>query len=353
MKFKNKLTWQKQSAEQLVRYEALFNLLDEIHNLDKVDVIAGIVARQWKYFANIAAWRLLVKEEESITLIETNAGQAKVSQIEKSKVLDWDLFALHLGRPIIYDTNELESLAKLPTHLQSNNLGQVQILHVYRNESCVGILTATSRKVAFNDLDNKYIKLFLNYFVDRIYALMLQDRIYKVLHMKATRDALTGILNRGAILEQLDSMLALGKRKNLPVSLIILDIDLFKQINDSYGHIVGDSVIRELALRLAESTRLSDCVGRYGGEEFMFVLYDCDIHQALLVAERVHAGIGNKKLTIQTEGEDRISLSLTISLGLTSTEKSATYKAVNLIREADSALYVSKNKGRNRITIYD
>ena len=117
-------------------------------------------------------------------------------------------------------------------------------------------------------------------------------RTREALRDQATHDGLTGLLNRTTILETLDDELARAARAGQPVSVLMVDLDRFKAINDTYGHLAGDAVLREAARRLKSAARRYDSVGRYGGEEFLIVLPGCDAANAGLQAERMREAIG-------------------------------------------------------------
>lgn len=176
--------------------------------------------------------------------------------------------------------------------------------------------------------------------------LELQDRLIasrEAIRTMATYDALTGVLNRGAIMEALTKKLSQAVRENSPLAVVMLDIDHFKQVNDKLGHMAGDAVLRETASRLKASLRPYDEIGRYGGEEFLVILPGCDSLDALKQAERLRAFIGEKPMNT-SEG----MLTVTISLGLTAINESTTETDL-LVKIADKALYLAKNNGRNRV----
>jgi diguanylate cyclase (GGDEF)-like protein len=173
---------------------------------------------------------------------------------------------------------------------------------------------------------------------ERILALQAE------LRQQATHDDLTGVLNRGTVLEILQREMALFARGAVPVAVILADLDDFKQINDRHGHAIGDAVLREAARRLSTPLRPYDAVGRYGGEEFLIVLPGCGVESALLVAERIRAGLASSPVATSA-GQVRV----TISLGVTALEKGPVHAADELIKAADDALYRAKRSGRNRV----
>lgn len=135
------------------------------------------------------------------------------------------------------------------------------------------------------------------------------------------------------------------KRSGSPLSLIMIDIDYFKQVNDKYGHVAGDQMIREISDLFAEAVRQADVVGRYGGEEFGLLLPDTDIKGALLFAERLRLGV--QTLTVKPYG-----VRCTISLGVAEVD-SDVKKYRQLIERADKALYEAKRNGRNLALAYE
>jgi two-component system cell cycle response regulator len=163
----------------------------------------------------------------------------------------------------------------------------------------------------------------------------------EALRVQATHDGLTKLLNRTAIMEVLRNEIARAEREHLPLSLLMLDLDGFKSINDTYGHQTGDAVLRETALRMRAAGRRYDAVGRYGGEEFLVVLPGCDLADACSQAERLRETIAGTPFE-----SGSAPLRATISVGVSCAHD---HDADTLIREADEAMYRAKAQGRNRV----
>jgi len=164
------------------------------------------------------------------------------------------------------------------------------------------------------------------------------------LRERANKDLLTLLPNRSAISAALETELARCHRENRTVGIILLDIDHFKKINDTYGHFTGDAVLRETASRLRKNMRPYDQVGRYGGEEFLVVLPSCDLEQAQHQAERMRARLDSSTMLV-----DGTEMHVSASFGVTVSDCSERTSDL-FVRVADEALYKSKASGRNCVT---
>jgi diguanylate cyclase (GGDEF)-like protein len=159
----------------------------------------------------------------------------------------------------------------------------------------------------------------------------------------AERDQLTGAYNRHYLLEKAREQIEMGQRYQMPLSLILLDVDHFKDINDTYGHSAGDRVLKYLAQLLQQHTRYVDTVCRYGGEEFVILLPMVTLEGALTTAQRIQQALAQNPLKWES-----ITLTLTVSMGVA--ELQDELEGIEpLIAEADKALYEAKALGRNRI----
>jgi two-component system cell cycle response regulator len=164
------------------------------------------------------------------------------------------------------------------------------------------------------------------------------------MRFKATHDALTSLWNRASILSKARSELRRSATEARPFSLLLCDIDHFKLVNDNHGHLVGDVVLEEVARRLISSVRDYDTVGRYGGEEFLIVLGDCDENRLRARAEQIRTAVAS--LPIQV---GNVELSISISIGaMMHCRPESDIPLESILSQADTALYNAKAEGRNR-----
>jgi diguanylate cyclase (GGDEF)-like protein len=173
----------------------------------------------------------------------------------------------------------------------------------------------------------------------------------------AITDELTGLLNRRALFAELKKNTCRFIREEKPFHIIMLDIDHFKKINDSYGHQAGDKVLQELAKRLENELRPYDLIGRYGGEEFLIAIGNISKQNAMKLAERIRKSIADQPFFITRD----YSIPVTASLGIASlalpvhqvTDREFMKIIYDLIKRADKALYQAKQEGRNQIVFFD
>ncbi len=163
----------------------------------------------------------------------------------------------------------------------------------------------------------------------------------------ATTDALTGLANRGFMAIEFQREYDRSKRYRRPLSLLMLDLDNFKKINDTYGHTVGDQVLEQFARVVMGKTRVHDIAARYGGEEFAILLPETSLQGALVIAERLRKTVQNHEF--QTKGP---RLRLTVSIGLAEIDYLSETRMTDLVDQADEALLRAKREGKNRVCVW-
>lgn len=176
----------------------------------------------------------------------------------------------------------------------------------------------------------------------------MEEELWEAKHRAeelARTDELTGVRNRRAFFEIGHRLFSQAQRFQRNLSVIMLDVDHFKQVNDRYGHFVGDQVLRTVTRIIKEQIRDTDVIGRLGGEEFALILPDADLNQALAVAERIRMTIMATPIHAQNE-----TIFCTSSFGVATLEEEV--KSLDgVLTKADEALFIAKNKGRNRVEI--
>jgi two-component system cell cycle response regulator len=177
----------------------------------------------------------------------------------------------------------------------------------------------------------------------------LQEQLLAVqekLREEAVHDPLTGLFNRRIVEETLEAESDRSSREGTSLSIVMLDIDNFKRVNDTLGHLAGDSVLREIAVKISNSVRTYDVVARYGGEEFLMILPGCSGKEAYELAERVRRRIADE---IMDTSEGMIAI--TASLGIVTTKSGVKLDSTELIAAVDAAMYKAKANGRNRVEV--
>ena len=169
------------------------------------------------------------------------------------------------------------------------------------------------------------------------------EKYSKKLQMQATTDTLTGLANRRKITELLkEEIKKLEEDNNNNFNIIMLDIDFFKKVNDNYGHPMGDEVIKKVSNHVQDKVGSEGVVGRFGGEEFLTILYNNNIQEAALLANQIRSDIESKK--IEFEGKQ---ISVTVSMGIACSSETVVYQ--ELLNKADERLYKAKENGRNQV----
>lgn len=230
-----------------------------------------------------------------------------------------------------------------PTNLQS-----VALVPLLRNTRLIGSLNLGSAD------PNRFTAALGTDFIEHmgsIVAICLENVISnEMLKFIGLTDSLTGVYNRRYIDRRLVEEIARARRQGYRISCMYIDIDYFKQVNDSVGHQGGDEVLREVANRIKAELRISDALARFGGEEFVVLLIDADLESASMVAQRIRASVALNPVHLST-GEE---VPVTVSIGVASLDDFERDHAIegvaqDLVAQADTALYQAKANGRNRV----
>jgi len=228
---------------------------------------------------------------------------------------------------LLSNCNSIESCMVIPLIVKHDVIGQFIVGFKQKNAlspEIVEIIKEVSRMISIG---------------------IYQTRLYEKIEAMATIDELTGIYNRRQLIELGERALAQAMRYYKPLSVIMFDIDHFKNVNDTYGHPCGDQILKAVVKRCQAIVRLMDVFGRYGGDEFVIILPETDLDQANQVANRLKNGIFDTPFLYSNT-----SFTLSISVGI-SELKQQTDTLTGLINQADEAMYIAKNSGRNQIIL--
>ncbi|MBW2704043.1 MAG: diguanylate cyclase [Deltaproteobacteria bacterium] len=345
------------------RLSRTVNLQEVLHEV--LESVCGIY--EDTDFAAIA----LVEDEKSL-ILEGALGDAQESWIEehKHKAIPKDsLCWLTIKRGEVLPLKPYHEMAKDQRHPfgRSMKIGGLESLKCFPlkkagdaqagdtgyesqpGDQVIGTLVVgSSRRHLFpEDLAKTQDRVDLLYTLAMMAATNIQNaQRYQTMERMATTDGLTGLHNHRRFQEMLDLSVAESQRYERPLSMLLTDIDHFKNVNDTYGHPVGDAVLKRVARVLSDLARTSDRVCRYGGEEFTIILPETDREGAVRLAERFREAI--KEQTFEGNGE---RFSITMSLGACTMPDLAQHKQ-ELIDRSDQALYYAKNNGRDRTVHY-
>jgi diguanylate cyclase (GGDEF)-like protein len=205
------------------------------------------------------------------------------------------------------------------------------------------------RLLVFRDVtERKQVERKLRYANDRLQSQLIEiGTLQSKLRAQAIRDPLTDLFNRRYLDETLDREVARSAREGYPVCVIMMDIDYFKQVNDTYGHEAGDHILKSLAWALTRQNRRGDFACRYGGEEFVVVMPNITLRTARQRAEQLRTNLGSVQVQY-----GRFQLSTTLSIGIACYPSDGEDRE-SILRAADRALYGAKRAGRNQVVTYD
>lgn len=287
--------------------------------------------------------QMLARLRETLQVQHTISAESDLeAALRLAKNEEFDLFIVSLS---LRDQDGLRFCSQLRTLESTRNtpilvLVEEGELHRLVHALEIGVNDYLVRPIDRNELTAR-VRTQLK---RKWYTFRLRQNLDKSVELAIT-DQLTGLHNRRYMEGHLKTLLERSAMDNRPLAFLIIDIDFFKAINDTYGHDVGDRVLQEFAKRVNVNVRTVDLACRYGGEEFVVIMPDTDLSFAYMVAERLRVQIANEAVPIDKPPG---SIKLTISIGVTSTEGPADTPE-DMLRRADQALYRAKRDGRNRV----
>jgi two-component system chemotaxis response regulator CheY len=300
--------------------------------------------------------KILIVEDESIfrQMVKKYLLEAGYDVVEAEDGLSaWELFQREPFHLVITDwmmpgLNGPELVQKIRTGTQKNYTYIIMLTAMGDKDNVVLGLESGADEYLTKPFNSRELVARV---ASGMRILKLEEQLmqaHQQMEILAMRDGLTGLLNRRAIEEYAEAEFNLAIRKERVLSVILLDIDHFKNVNDQFGHKFGDHALQQVARILKEDLRNYDRVGRWGGEEFILILPDTQLNDAATVAERVRVRMAEMKMSL----ENKKTFSVHISLGAACTTGQFS-SLTKLIDAADQALYQAKQTGRNRVCIFE
>jgi diguanylate cyclase (GGDEF)-like protein len=291
-----------------------------------------------------AGTRLLSVEGATALRLPEPAWQLSAllqTTLDTEKVIE--LFARELARQVPHDSFTYQHPDKALSVVQGTPARNTASYRLLLENRVLGEITLTRGK-RFSDAEVELVEMLISGLLFALRnALMYREAIDSAL-----KDPLTGAANRAALEAALKREISLSQRHKLPLSVLLLDIDKFKRINDTHGHAVGDKVLQALTRAVTDCIRSTDVLARYGGEEFVVVLPGTESFGAELLANRILAHLDEQACAVKA-GKGQDELYFTASIGVTSLKAKDT--ASKLVDRADQAMYAAKQEGGSRVRV--
>ncbi len=278
----------------------------------------------------------LLKKEEEILKKEVNELESSLSE----RFLFYDIarrMAPLLNKKELFKVfaEEIKHLGKIDDIVFSDSTkGQGYLKFILNEETSEALLLKTR---------SKPVIAYIPYFIKLLSLCLERIKLYDKLQEISIHDSLTKVYNRRYFMRRYLEEFERAKKFNLNLSFLMIDIDHFKKINDTYGHLVGDAVLREVANLIKENIREIDFIARFGGEEFSAILPETDKAGAIMMAERISSRVSRRRIRVFDE-----TLNATISIGVAAFPQNTIHSDV-LVEISDKALYKAKVSGRNRV----
>lgn len=307
-----------------------------------MDIAIEIMSKSYSKSHNIEA-----KNEESYRLFSILENASMERERQNAALLNWEnafIFSVATGTPLA----AIQDLGDSDFALWFNHKGKSNFSNTQRIQAISETITETDDYIhrhSHSTLQQQDYAPLLKAVRSKIYKIntLLSSLFDEVQKLESGKDTLTLLLNRRFLPTILRHEISLAMHSNIPLSIVMIDIDDFKTLNDTHGHTAGDDILIKISEALYESTRSSDYVFRYGGEEFLIVLIETPKEEAFTIIERLRKKIQEQPIYIQKHE----AVTVTISAGIAVYNGHPDYEC--LIKAADDALYQAKNNGKNRI----
>jgi two-component system, cell cycle response regulator len=279
---------------------------------------------------------------DDFVLVESNKTDSKIvySTFKNNKVINVECRAFRTKQVV-----NSEQFDKLCENCNTRFKHYICIPYTISNDLELLLHVGTESEEIFERVQENISKI--NDYINEAKPEIISKNLTEILQISSTTDALTGLYNRKYLDQYIDKFVAQAKRTQSPYGILMIDIDYFKMVNDTYGHDVGDKVIKVLADVFLSSIRESDIAFRFGGEEFLILLHNCTKEGVEEVAQKIRQNF--EKQIIEVNTSKRFTKTLSIGTSLFPEDTNAIWKA---IKYADMALYKAKNSGRNKVVSF-
>lgn len=332
------LVREKRKVRELAVLNDISSLLYK--DLDERSVVEIIVDKAKELIKSEYSAILLIGKR-GVSNFYTSIGDSTACKPEATGLL---LKVLKEGMPVRMGNVQARASFKGFPENHPVRIKNILIIPLLLREEIIGEIILANR-IGSDEFSQEDEDILLTFSFHAAFALE-KARLHQEVMELATIDGLTGLYNHRAFQERLEAEVERARRFGLDLSLLMIDIDFFKRLNDTYGHSFGDEVLRRIGCRIVESVRNIDFAARYGGEEFAVILPETSTEGARTTAERIRETIKDYGMT---HGEDVVSV--TISVGVSSYPGDATTRK-ELIEKADVALYQAKKTGRDRVCTF-
>jgi diguanylate cyclase (GGDEF)-like protein len=330
--------------KEIRKYQTLLKGVTDIVNSTTVDDIMDAtvwqISDQFLPAFIVFLWRPFQNKKEVTAKIYKNYKMIDFSCMNIDSLEPFERFFKEYPKPINYDLLAYQMADKHTTD-SLEKIHPELVVPIFGHSSLYGLILV-GPKILYND----YTSDELTYLTQLMG--FVSQAIQNHLHYEhSVRDVKTGLFNHGFFMSRLDEELARTKRSNESASIIVIDVDKFKNFNDIYGHLAGDRVLEYISVEIKSHIRLEDIPSRFGGEEFTILLPDTGKEMAWTVAERLRTAIAAMHVPWEVPLPQ-----VTISIGIFTFDEHTYILADEVIKRADQALYISKGRGRNRSTAW-
>ncbi len=330
--------------KEIRKYQNLLKGATDIFNSTTVDDIMDAtvlqISDQFLPAFIVFLWRPFQNKKEVVFKVYKNYKMIDLSSMHIDSLEPFEVFFREYPKPINFDLLAFQMGDKRTTD-SLEKIHPELVVPIFGHSSLYGLILV-GPKILYNEYTHDEL-IYLGQLMGFV-SQAIQNHLY---YEHSVRDVKTGLFNHGFFMSRLNEELARTKRANVAASIIVVDVDKFKNFNDTYGHLAGDRVLEYIALAIKSNIRLEDIPSRFGGEEFTVLLPDTGREMAWTVAERLRIAIASMHVPWEVPLPQ-----VTISLGIITFDDCTFLPAEEVIKRADQALYLSKERGRNRSTFW-